>query len=572
MIPSLSARREQVPQELDGIVAKALAKHPTRSLRVGGRHARGARRRSRARPRGVTDAGHRAPRAATTCAPTLQVLPRVRHAARARHARRSSSRRRRPQVDVLPLPFTGRSERARRRCSRTCAGRPARTSALLVMGYEGAGRSALLRHAVRAASPATAARSTRSAPIRAGSPRRSIRSARCSPRCCSCRRCRARSSCATRCSAIGLNERDIPGHRPAVRPPDDAARARAAGAPPRDGVVDAARARARRRCTARSTIVCEDIDRFDHPSLEILRRATEVAELALPPIVMTAHDLVRLAVAGRGAAPRGRRARGQGSRRRSSTRLAKAGVRGLPPVQQLFETTRAYPGPRRARRALPARGRQGRGHRRSRCPTSIAARLSMLTQSTRDVLQAAAVLGIEPQLDLLRSMLPSETLEPAMADAERARPARPRSVGRADVHEPARPRHRLRRDAGRRAPLAARERRGRGRGAVARRRAARPPPRSRRPRQGSDRAAAPRRRSRRRAARRRRRRPVLLPRARRGPPGRAARRRRRQRRGPVRRCCRSSSPTSCARAARPRSPAASSPRRATGRARRCWSR
>src|SRR4029079_14357951 len=37
------------------------------------------------------------------------------------------------------------------------------------------------------------------------------------------------------------------------------------------------------------TIVCEDIDRFDHPSLEILRRATEANELALPPIVMTAH-------------------------------------------------------------------------------------------------------------------------------------------------------------------------------------------------------------------------------------------------------------------------------------------
>jgi hypothetical protein len=35
------------------------------------------------------------------------------------------------------------------------------------------------------------------------------------------------------------------------------------------------------------------------------------------------------------------------------------------------------------------------------------------------VLQAAAVLGTEPQLDHLRSMLPSETLEPALADAER---------------------------------------------------------------------------------------------------------------------------------------------------------
>jgi tetratricopeptide (TPR) repeat protein len=48
----------------------------------------------------------------------------------------------------------------------------------------------------------------------------------------------------------------------------------------------------------------------------------------------------------------------------------------------------------------------------------IAARLSMLAQSTRDVLQAAAVLGIEPHIDFLRSMMPTETLEPALQDAE----------------------------------------------------------------------------------------------------------------------------------------------------------
>jgi tetratricopeptide (TPR) repeat protein len=50
----------------------------------------------------------------------------------------------------------------------------------------------------------------------------------------------------------------------------------------------------------------------------------------------------------------------------------------------------------------------------------IAARLSMLAQSTRDVLQAAAVLGLEPQLGLLRAMLANDALEAAMLDAERA--------------------------------------------------------------------------------------------------------------------------------------------------------
>src|SRR5690606_19100105 len=50
----------------------------------------------------------------------------------------------------------------------------------------------------------------------------------------------------------------------------------------------------------------------------------------------------------------------------------------------------------------------------------ISARLSMLKQSTRDMLQAAAVLGVEPQLDLLRTMLPADTLEAAIVDAERS--------------------------------------------------------------------------------------------------------------------------------------------------------
>jgi len=48
----------------------------------------------------------------------------------------------------------------------------------------------------------------------------------------------------------------------------------------------------------------------------------------------------------------------------------------------------------------------------------IAARLSMLAKSTRELLQAAAVLGIEPTLDVLRSMISSDTLDPALADAE----------------------------------------------------------------------------------------------------------------------------------------------------------
>ncbi|HMG20595.1 MAG TPA: hypothetical protein VK607_04730, partial [Kofleriaceae bacterium] len=100
-------------------------------------------------------------------------------------------------------------------------------------------------------------------------------------------------------------------------------------------------------------------------------------------------------------------------------RLDKAGLKGLPPVQQLFETTRAYPGHIEHVVRYLLEGGKAEDTNIS-LPDLIAARLSMLKQSTRDVLQAAAVLGLEPQVDLLRSMLPSDTLESAMADAERA--------------------------------------------------------------------------------------------------------------------------------------------------------
>jgi tetratricopeptide (TPR) repeat protein len=92
-------------------------------------------------------------------------------------------------------------------------------------------------------------------------------------------------------------------------------------------------------------------------------------------------------------------------------------MRGLPPVQQLFETTRAYPGHIDHVVRYLLEGGKAEDTKVS-LPDLIAARLSMLVQGTRDVLQAAAVLGIEPQLDLLRAMVPSETLDPALADAE----------------------------------------------------------------------------------------------------------------------------------------------------------
>src|SRR5262249_48824036 len=88
--------------------------------------------------------------------------------------------------------------------------------------------------------------------------------------------------------AIGLNERDIPGiaqlfgHPTWVRGREPPVRRR-------EMVWSTLRALERAGAGGKVAIVCEDIDRFDPPSLEILRRACETSELALPPIVMTAQ-------------------------------------------------------------------------------------------------------------------------------------------------------------------------------------------------------------------------------------------------------------------------------------------
>ncbi|MGE3545748.1 MAG: hypothetical protein AB7L28_17555, partial [Kofleriaceae bacterium] len=217
--------------------------------------------------------------------------------------------------------------------------------------------------------------------------------------------------------AVGLNERDIPGiaqlfgHPTTLLELEPAVRRR-------EIVWSAMRALERTSMIAPVSIVCEDIDRFDHPSLEILRRTTEVTDLALPPIVMTATT----AFSQHWPAAVARLEVGALETRDLETladQLAQAGVRGLPRTHELFEITRAVPGHvEHVVRYLLEGGKPE--DTATSLPDLVAARLSLLKKSTRDVLQAAAVLGIEPQLDLLRSMIESGDLEPAMADAERS--------------------------------------------------------------------------------------------------------------------------------------------------------
>jgi serine/threonine-protein kinase len=219
--------------------------------------------------------------------------------------------------------------------------------------------------------------------------------------------------------AMGLTERDVPGiaqlfgHPTTLLELEPPARRR-------EIVWASLRALECAAAQAPVTVVCEDIDRFDHPSLEILRRAVQSPELSLPPIVMT--STAAFAVHWPEAVPRLELgALPAGALVQLVSRLEQAGVRGMPPAKSLLETTRAYPGHIEHVVRYLLEGGKAEDTATS-LPDLVAARLSMLKQPTRDVLQAAAVLGVEPQIDLLRAMLtlPGPSLEAAMADAERS--------------------------------------------------------------------------------------------------------------------------------------------------------
>jgi tetratricopeptide (TPR) repeat protein len=413
LVPTLSSRRDYVPKELDAIVAKALAKHPADRF-ASASDMRAAIADLASRTKKVTTRDICA-ECGTSCAPTFKFCPecgtprqRVVKTFEAAPAAETLDR-------ILPLPFTGRSEELARLLAHMRRA-PGTDVGLLVMGFEGSGRSALVRHAYQILGSDTRT-IYQIGPDPSGlcAPFYPIRSLLAAVLSLSPVSNEAELQGAV--ISIGLNERDVPGiaqlfgHPTTLLELEPQVRRR-------EMVWSTLRALERASAAGPVTIVCEDIDRFDHPSLEILRRATETGELALPPIVMTAHtsfgsqwpaSVPRLEVGALDAQ----------DLTAIVARLDKAGLKGLPPVQQLFETTRAYPGHlEHVVRYLLEGGKAEDTH--ISLPDLIAARLSMLTQSTRDVLQAAAVLGIEPQVGVLRSMLASGTLETAMADAERA--------------------------------------------------------------------------------------------------------------------------------------------------------
>jgi serine/threonine-protein kinase len=408
----LTQKRTNIPRDVDAVMSRALAKHPTDRYTTAS-EMREAIMAIRARMRNIPTTD-KCVSCSASCQPNWKYCPEC----GTPRVRVSKTFEITPtlQTDVdaiLPLPFSGRKEELTQLLAHMRRS-PGASVGLLVVGNEGAGRTSLLRRAYGELAP-DQRMIVQIGPDPSGLaapyyPIRSLLAAILQLPAVS-----SEVDLRDAVLAIGLNERDVPGIAQLFGHPTTLLELE----PPvrrREMVWSALRAFERAGANAKTTIVCEDIDRFDHPSLEILRRATEANELQLPPLVMTAQT----SFGEQWPAAAARIELGSLDSADLETivkAISKSGMRGLPPTQQLFETTRAYPGHIDHVVRYLLEGGKAEDTKVS-LPDLIAARLSMLAQGTRDVLQAAAVLGIEPQLDILRAMLPSETLDPALADAE----------------------------------------------------------------------------------------------------------------------------------------------------------
>lgn len=404
----LTTHRSSVPREVDLIMMKALAKHPAHRYATAS-EMREAVMAVRSLARNVPMTDH-CGSCGMACQPTWKFCPEC-GAARVRARKTFDVPPPAANVGaVLPLPFADRSgELDTLLAHMRGASAP---GALLVVGNEGSGRTNLLRKAYEAAAGNVIIYQVGADPSGLASPYYPMRSLLAAVL--QLPSVSSENDLQDAVLALGLNERDVPGiaqlfgHSTTLLELEPPVRRR-------EMVWSALRALERVGLNGTATIVFKDIDRFDAPSLEILRRATESIELILPPIVMTAQAsfgtqwsgiATRLTVESLDAA----------SLEQIVHHLSAQGL-SAPSAEQLFEITLGQPGHIDHLVRYLIEGGKAEDTKIS-LPDLIAARLSMLAQTTRDVIQAAAVLGVEPQRELVRTLYGGDRLEPALADAE----------------------------------------------------------------------------------------------------------------------------------------------------------
>lgn len=414
----VSKRRDGVPGEVDALLARSLAKHPR------DRFATAAQMRTavlalRDELRGVRKLDTCAS-CGTKCAPTFKFCPEC-GTARARTPSKA------PEIVApavaLPLPLLGRDPEISRLVEHlsgaaTTGGKPAVAAArrmLLLAGELGSGRSRLLAATyprvaqnnvtIFHASPDPTGLATPYYPIR------SLLAAvlNLPPVC-------GGDELSAAVLELGLTTRDAPAIAYLFGTASSLGELEP-GVRRREIIQTTLRALVQVAAGGPTALVFEDLDRYDPPSLEVLRHY-ESSELALPPALLVAapplssswpSSVPRLELLPISAALVGQ----------LHEQLSTAGLRNLPSAKALLELTRAQPDhlTHLVRYAI-----EGGRLEESVAGLSdlIAARLALIAQPTLQVLQAAAVLGLEPRRELLAAMLPTlgeAALTSAIADA-----------------------------------------------------------------------------------------------------------------------------------------------------------
>jgi tetratricopeptide (TPR) repeat protein len=165
-------------------------------------------------------------------------------------------------------------------------------------------------------------------------------------------------------------------------------------------------------------IVFDDIDRYDAPSIEILRRLADLpSEASALPVVMIGEPthaerwpvaITRLALPPLPAAAIAQLAQRAGGLTAGNT---------LPAMAQVVEHCGGLPG--HLEHLLRYVGEGGQVEAQAMTlPDLLAARLAMLPHSTLQLCQAAAVLGLEAPLEVVRATARIDDIDAALVDAE----------------------------------------------------------------------------------------------------------------------------------------------------------